>query len=553
MNKVGKIQGESKKIYYLLLIASIAVIVVIVIAEAIYARDSLYFKGDGAGAFHSDWQYDYNRGAADQMFFAENALPDDLEKDAVISIIAGHAKVCVYIDQKPVYRYGFEKAGLPANMCHLIDLPEESAGKSVIIGASVDHFFGEKKPTLTGITIGNRTDSVMESMKPALIILMVSGMIIMLGVAFIVIALIFKRREISEQYAATLYFGLFMLFTSVWLLSSSLIVQLITGKELLLHSIALVSCVLLFVFLLLYIRENISFARKSVSVLCFLLLLSLLGTGLTYWLCPEWLQACPHFNFLLMGVSVLVVTVFCAVEAYRYRNKKIFSLQIGTTILSCAVVGGALLLFLGRSDYALPVKFAVVMVVLIELLRMTSKIFVLEKNYTQIQEYKMLAYQDYMTGLQNRTAFNLALERTEALKGKNAFVCLMIFDLDDLKAVNDAYGHSAGDRMIEAFSDCLKSVFRETEMRFRIGGDEFAVILTGQKLKNIDFYINKLKTLAAKQKIGNNVALTFSWGHAVHLFASNKVFDMETLFVQADEAMYKRKREKAKTLNESER
>lgn len=81
------------------------------------------------------------------------------------------------------------------------------------------------------------------------------------------------------------------------------------------------------------------------------------------------------------------------------------------------------------------------------------------------------AYHDGLTGLYNRVYYNKALEK----HAKGDF-SLMIFDLNRLKYVNDAFGHLAGDEMICAAADFLRSTFKSDCIIARIGGDEFAVI-----------------------------------------------------------------------------
>ncbi|MDA3971366.1 MAG: diguanylate cyclase [Desulfobulbaceae bacterium] len=90
-----------------------------------------------------------------------------------------------------------------------------------------------------------------------------------------------------------------------------------------------------------------------------------------------------------------------------------------------------------------------------------------------------LASTDGLTGLDNRKRFEERLNETikMAKRTGTSVACLMI-DLDKFKAVNDTYGHGAGDEVLKAVAERLQSVSRETEFPARLGGDEFAVLLT---------------------------------------------------------------------------
>ncbi|MGM0417377.1 MAG: diguanylate cyclase domain-containing protein [Thermodesulfobacteriota bacterium] len=97
----------------------------------------------------------------------------------------------------------------------------------------------------------------------------------------------------------------------------------------------------------------------------------------------------------------------------------------------------------------------------------------------ELEEYMIKAETDSLTGLLNRRAFNQHLNSAlKDLKNKNKIFCLLYLDLDFFKTINDTYGHSYGDKILHAMSMNMLNCIREkTDFAFRIGGDEFAIIL----------------------------------------------------------------------------
>ena len=84
------------------------------------------------------------------------------------------------------------------------------------------------------------------------------------------------------------------------------------------------------------------------------------------------------------------------------------------------------------------------------------------------------ASRDYLTGLLNRRGLQVAMD---TLRKEDMPLAVCLFDLDDLKKVNDTYGHDAGDRLIQSFADLLRRQTRTKDILCRYGGDEFLVIL----------------------------------------------------------------------------
>jgi diguanylate cyclase (GGDEF)-like protein/PAS domain S-box-containing protein len=96
------------------------------------------------------------------------------------------------------------------------------------------------------------------------------------------------------------------------------------------------------------------------------------------------------------------------------------------------------------------------------------------------QEIRFLAHHDPLTGLSNRTAFGISLDRQlgEQARDHTPFALLGI-DLDRFKAVNDTLGHPLGDKLLRRVADRLRAAVREGDVVARIGGDEFSILLAG--------------------------------------------------------------------------
>lgn len=158
------------------------------------------------------------------------------------------------------------------------------------------------------------------------------------------------------------------------------------------------------------------------------------------------------------------------------------------------------------------------------------------------QRLVQLAHTDTLTGLSNRIAFSLALERSILeVRRSSAQVSLLFIDLDGFKAVNDECGHEAGDELLKAAASRIRSCARDFDVVARLGGDEFAVLASGLSESAID-ELGKRVVDAISSPVtirGRSVKVTASIGIASY---PKDARDATQLVDVADRAMYSAKR-----------
>lgn len=153
-----------------------------------------------------------------------------------------------------------------------------------------------------------------------------------------------------------------------------------------------------------------------------------------------------------------------------------------------------------------------------------------------------LAHYDALSGVPNRVLFKDRLERAiqRAERGHQG-VALLFLDFDGFKAVNDTYGHDAGDRLIEMIAERLSACMRKTDSVARLGGDEFTVVLedVNSRADIINVAKKIIRTVAKPFPImGNQIVAGCSIGIAPYPDAGT---DFDTLLKHADIAMYQAK------------
>ena len=162
----------------------------------------------------------------------------------------------------------------------------------------------------------------------------------------------------------------------------------------------------------------------------------------------------------------------------------------------------------------------------------------------QIGQISQEAYKDALTGVGNKAAYNNRISELNAqiAAGLTEFAVVMA-DMNNLKQINDEYGHKAGDLYIRGCCHMICEAFKHSPI-FRIGGDEFAVIVQGQ---DYDERLERLKTLRSEFERSFEQQDTDPWlrcsaavGMAEHAFDDNS---FELVFKRADKAMYEDKKQ----------
>jgi diguanylate cyclase (GGDEF)-like protein len=157
------------------------------------------------------------------------------------------------------------------------------------------------------------------------------------------------------------------------------------------------------------------------------------------------------------------------------------------------------------------------------------------ENARRFREARQLADLDALTGLHNRRYFHDTLAREVARAHRyNRQLALIIFDLDDFKAINDRIGHLAGDAVLADAADVVRSVVRSADIACRVGGDEFAVILPESGMPEAEGLYSRLQEALEQRPIGDAGRIRLSAGVA----ELAKEDDSRTFFERADDALY---------------
>lgn len=159
-------------------------------------------------------------------------------------------------------------------------------------------------------------------------------------------------------------------------------------------------------------------------------------------------------------------------------------------------------------------------------------------------ELEQLVYSDHLTGLYNSRGLEViaAHVRSIACRNKQSITSFYI-DVNNLKKVNDDYGHSMGDAVIVETANVISHCFRHADVSARVGGDEFVVLTLDESGESIDGMLERLEAEINRRNLQNDRCYELSISVGVSCHQADHQFNVQQLIKEADSRMYTAKKQ----------
>lgn len=278
-------------------------------------------------------------------------------------------------------------------------------------------------------------------------------------------------------------------------------------------------------------------------------------------------------NPLIGTLDLLIVVCICLINRYAWRTGNIDRATILVSITNsagCVLVGGfaglagllwmsptvmANFLLVDRRSAVLVSTLAIVAMTLINPALVTpvqQSLFLVSASIVSVFAYvfasraelqrhqlEAIAVNDPLTGAYNRRGLDAEMSLAIAASARSgASLGLAVLDLDHFKRINDDFGHDAGDTVLVQFAELVRRSTRSSDRFFRLGGEEFALLLPGADVAALNHIAEKLRQAVEQEiRIGDR-AVTVSIGATPLLRGESSV----AFLGRADAAMYRAKR-----------
>lgn len=191
------------------------------------------------------------------------------------------------------------------------------------------------------------------------------------------------------------------------------------------------------------------------------------------------------------------------------------------------------------------VKFSlltIIAITVVAFLLLNASVFkkmatVLKKNKVQSDAIMKIADYDSMTKAYSRSYFDRYVENFHAMYDSNWSASLVMIDFDNLKLINDQFGHIAGDTVLKITSKIILDSLRKNDLLFRFGGDEFVLILEDCDLVLAKKIVSRIISEISRENDSSNYPIAISYGISLLMYDS----EIMTVINEADKMMYKNK------------
>lgn len=476
------------------------------------------------------------------ILYNENLKEED--SGQVISVKAARYDIEISYNDELIYQYNDEKFPrndqMKSNFSCTGKLPVVKNG-----GILKLKFHNTQKGNynLSEVYIGRERELILKQFKEAIFPIGISIIMIALSVFAIGAGMYLKTFHVEDKRFINV--ALFLIVCSIWCVTDSSILQQYSNHYHVNSTISFCAFMLLAVPMLRFIRntENIGKYRILGVLINLFYVNTIAQCVLNYFGCFEYIEML-FVTHILLTVGCVIITVIILREYRMNKTAEIETIVFAFIILAASGVLAMILYWILKIYYYSSIFETGILIFVALLLRGIILTAVTNlRAKTEIEVLKRLAKEDRLTGIGNRHAFDeyINILQAEAATLKNA---LMIFiDINFLKATNDRYGHGAGDELIIATSKCIKNVFGESGAIFRIGGDEFCIILKNPIVDEQEWY-EALEREVQLYNRDSRILLSIAEGGSYLREIDGKIKTISDWKYQADQAMYEDKRRK---------
>jgi diguanylate cyclase (GGDEF)-like protein len=335
------------------------------------------------------------------------------------------------------------------------------------------------------------------------------SLIIFLIGAFLIYMYVFIKKLLRDD-KSIYYLGWFTIMSGLWLMMESNLSQLFLNDAYVISTLSYLSLMTFPIPILLYVNllEGYHYKRLNTGLIYTLLCSDIILILLQFLNIRDFNETLTELRFLLyLILSIALMTLW--LELVRYKNKELKVFTIASSVLFIFSMI-ELFRYQQQSELITGLYFRFGFYIFIFILAWDGikKLIDFVKLSERAAHYRQLAYRDPLSNCRNRIAYEMDIDQVDTTKSVTIFMA----DMNNMKEINDTYGHQIGDEVIILCSQCLIKVFGRSV--YRIGGDEYLSIQYKLEPEDIERFIQAFHEECDKTNEDIPYKFVLSIGHA---------------------------------------
>ena len=481
-------------------------------------------------------------------YMVHNTIPL-LSHDSKLFFFLKTSNVYVYIDDELIYKpdsYTTRLLGkTPGASFVQINIDKKYSGHTVTL--DIDNPYCDGSGKISDIYIGDGKDIILSHIRQKLPAFSLSLVITVFGLCFIFLFIpLYHKHMIGAEM---LYLGVFATIIGLFMIMDCRIMQLFFQNAHIFHMQAEILMPLIIPPLFLFMgRMYNEYSQRIVNLITAISSISFILRFMLSLLNIKDFHETLIITHIIYGISIILV-LHAVITGILRRNRNNIYHNIGCICFISAVSIDIILHWTRLSaETSFFTRIGVLLFLFLEALQIISYLLSNYQANIRMKLLSRLAYHDGLTDMLNRTSYMEEIKNISSNGYPELLVA--IFDVNNLKFVNDTYGHIKGDELIKSVADCLQNNLSDLGKCYRIGGDEFVFISKDNDAEN------RFKEITASlsQSYGDlhidddtYMPITVAMGYSI--LRKDMKRSIDDAIREADSKMYENKRKIKDSIN----
>lgn len=467
----------------------------------------------------------------------------------ILAFYSIHQNIKVFVDNQLIYRYPVLNdnpfSNSPGYNWNFVTLPNRVNNIEIEISSP----YASNLKSVPNFFIGNNISVPAHILSTNIVPFVVCIIMLILGIIMVIYHCVISRNIKTD--GKLLKLGVFSILLSLWSLNECRVTILIMHNNLVTSYFSPLILMMLPIPFSVFVKTFYEDDSNIWEIFCKIDLYQIIFCIVMQLIDMYNLKETLWTTHVMIGLLLIIICV----QSFKLVKNNTHSRMVKLHII-CIVVCSAFLVadlaayyfdFWGGNTFG-RIGFLAYIVVLC--VASTGESASLMKKGLEANAYQTLAYTDQMTGLNNRTCFNIDFEQ---LSKAPKDIAIIDFDLNNLKYANDTYGHSVGDQYIKDCSTIISEIFNGIGKCYRVGGDEFVAIIEKSSSLDLHYYLAMLESSVDALNRGNKKQglkvpkMQIAYGCAVYSPDLDK--NLEETYNRADKLMYIDKKAKKEIRN----